>query len=131
MKVLVIDDDHGVRHTLSKMLRSLGHEVATASNGGRGMEMMKAEPPQIVITDILMPEQEGFETIIKLRREAPDVKILAISGGFAAGDYNLLSMAHALGADDILAKPFGESDLVRALNRVATGSSLSRFVNAD
>ena len=81
MKVLVIDDDHLVRYTLSKILQRNGYHVVTASDGKRAMAVFRDERPDVVITDIIMPEQEGIETILKIRHERPEVKIIAISGG--------------------------------------------------
>src|SRR5579863_5030560 len=118
MKLLLIDDDHLVRHMVAKMLRNQGHEVATAADGARAMAIVGGERSEVVITDIIMPEQEGFETIIRPRRDYPHIKIVAISGGFRGGNLEVLSMAHHLGADDVLAIPFEEDDLRQALDRV-------------
>jgi|SRR5579862_8032186 len=131
MKILVIDDDHLVRYTLSKILRKHGHEVSMAADGARGTELLSAERPELVITDIIMPEQEGFETIVQIRRDYEHIKVIAISGGFRTGNLDVLSMAHALGADDVLAKPFEEDDLLRAVDRVRTGSPVSSRLSAD
>ncbi len=131
MKILVIDDDHLVRYTLSKILRAHGHEVCLAADGARGTELMSAERPELVITDIIMPEQEGFETIVQIRRDCERVKIIAISGGFRSGNLDVLSMAHSLGADDVLAKPFEEDDLMRAVDRVVRSSPISSLMDAD
>jgi CheY-like chemotaxis protein len=119
MKILVIDDDHLVRLSLSKFLTKNGHNVTTAADGARGM-LMLGERPDVVITDIIMPEQEGFETIVKLRRDHPRIKIIAISGGLRRGDVKLdvLSMAESLGADAVLAKPFEPEELLAELNKL-------------
>jgi DNA-binding response OmpR family regulator len=118
MKILVIDDDGMVRRMVSRILRSEGHEVVIAEDGKRGMTMFRKERPQLVVTDIVMPEQEGIETILAMRRDSPGVKIIAISGGGTIGDLDVLKMAQILGADDVIAKPFRAHDLlsrVRAL----------------
>src|SRR5204863_9144444 len=104
MKILVIDDDHLVRYALSKILSSNGYEVVTASDGRRGMVVLRAERPDAVITDIIMPEQEGIDTIIQIRRERPGVKIIAISGGGRIRNIDFLDMAQSLGANEVLAK---------------------------
>src|SRR5688572_20817471 len=105
MKILVIDDDNLMRYMLERILRSNGYEVVTAADGARGMAVFRSATPDLVITDILMPEQEGIETIRMMRRERPDAKIMAISGGTQLGDFDILSMAGKLGADDVMNKP--------------------------
>jgi CheY-like chemotaxis protein len=119
MKILVIDDDPLVRYSLSKLLRGSGHDVATAADGVRGTTLIRIEHPEVVITDIVMPEQEGFETIIKIRRDHPEIKIIAISGGLRQGGLDVLSMAVALGADEVIAKPFEPDELLGRLNKLA------------
>jgi CheY-like chemotaxis protein len=115
MKILVIDDDHLVRYTLSKILSSNGYEVVTASDGKRGMAVLRAEHPDVVITDIIMPEQEGIDTIIQIRRERPAIKIIAISGGGRIRNIDFLEMAQSLGANDVIAKPFEADELLSCL----------------
>jgi DNA-binding response OmpR family regulator len=112
VKVLVIDDDVMLRHTITKILRRAGYEVVTAEDGVRGMAAFRKERPGLVITDILMPEQEGMQTITQIRREACDTKIIAVSGGGLIGSADLLGMAQKLGAHQILAKPFLAEDLI-------------------
>jgi DNA-binding response OmpR family regulator len=118
MKILVIDDDDQLRGTVAKMLRADEHEVIVAANGMRGMELFRKEKPALVVTDIIMPEQEGIETILALRRADPQVKIIAMSGGGRLGEISVLKMARLLGADDVIEKPFRAQELrdcVRAL----------------
>jgi DNA-binding response OmpR family regulator len=111
-KILVIDDDVMVRHTISKILRHGGYEVVLAEDGVRGMAAFRKERPDLVITDIIMPEQEGIATISQIKREVHDAKIIAVSGGGRIGNADFLSMARKLGASDILAKPFLPEDLL-------------------
>jgi CheY-like chemotaxis protein len=118
VKILLIDDDELVRYSLSKLLRGKGHGVATAANGARGAALIRTEHPEVVITDIVMPEQEGIETIIAARHDHPEIKIIAISGGLRQGNLDILSMAALLGADAILAKPFEPQQLLALLNEL-------------
>ena len=118
MKILVIDDDHLVRYALSKILLGAGYEVVTASDGKRGMAVLRAEHPDVVITDIIMPEQEGIDTIIQIRRERPAAKIIAISGGGRIRNIDFLEMAQSLGACEVLAKPFEADELFNSLMRL-------------
>lgn len=119
MKILVIDDDALVRRTLLKMLRFGGHDTLEADNGVTGLELFRKEMPDIVVTDIIMPEQEGIETIVTIRRERPEAKIIAISGGGRMADIELLRMARLLGADDVIAKPFRAEELRRRVRALA------------
>jgi len=121
MKILVIDDDVLLLRTMSRILVADGHEVVTASDGGRAMALYRVTRPDLVITDIVMRGQEGFETILMLRRDDNQVKIIAISGA----DAEMLDTARLIGADDILEKPFRAHDLVsrvRALDSSRGGA---------
>jgi DNA-binding response OmpR family regulator len=97
------------------MLAAANHEVIEAADGKKGIDQFAAHRPDIVITDLLMPEQEGIETIRELRRVAPSLRIVAMSGGVTDNDMMFLGMAKALGADAILAKPFRADELLRAI----------------
>ena len=82
-RILIIEDDEHVRGMLRKMLERIGYDVFDAPDGKEGLDFYRNTPVDLVITDILMPEKEGIQTIMELRREFPDVKIIAISGGEA------------------------------------------------
>src|SRR5665213_3241891 len=84
-KVLVIDDDHLVRRTISRILQTGGYRVALAEDGAKGVAKFRSERPDLVITDIIMPEKEGIETIIELLRDNPQARIIAVSGGGRLG----------------------------------------------
>jgi len=116
--VLVIDDDPRVRETLEIMLDTYGFQVVMASNGRQGIAAFRDAAPDVVITDILMPEQDGIETIRAIRSEFPDAKIIAMSGrgDFAGPDY--LTIACKLGADRSILKPFDGEELENTLRSV-------------
>jgi CheY-like chemotaxis protein len=115
-RVLVIDDDGAIRGTMRKILERDGHEVREAADGRRGLELFRAEGADVVVTDIIMPEKEGIETILELREASPDVRILAVSGGDAVlGGGERLQDARALGADASLPKPFTVDQLRNAV----------------
>lgn len=118
-QILIIDDDAQVRSMLAETLRLEGYEVAEAANGKEGVELYREQPTPLVITDIIMPEQDGVEAIHALRREFPLVKIIAISGGSAniRGDY-LLGTANALGAVRTFSKPVDISELLAAVGAI-------------
>jgi two-component system response regulator MtrA len=115
MRILVIDDDVLLLRTISRILIADGHEVFTANDGERAMVMYRDLQPDMVITDIFMPGQEGIETILRLRRNDNPVKILAISGT----DAEMLDTARLIGADDILEKPFRAQELVSRVRALA------------
>ncbi|MEW6262107.1 MAG: response regulator [Thermodesulfobacteriota bacterium] len=111
-RILVIEDDENTRDVLRQMLNRSGYEVVEARDGKEGLKLYRMEPADLVITDILMPEKEGIQTIMELRREFPWVKIIAISGGGVVGPETYLTMARELGADRTLSKPFTLTALV-------------------
>jgi len=114
--ILVIDDDEALRPMLGMALESKGHRVTLAENGVVGVKRYIASPPDLVITDIIMPEKEGVETIIELRNQHPDVKIIAMSGGGPRSEI-YLKMCAQLGVCCTLAKPFSLDVLTEAVNR--------------
>jgi CheY-like chemotaxis protein len=111
-RILVIDDDELVRFTLKTILEEDNHEVAVAKDGVEGTALFTSQPYPLVITDLIMPEKEGMETIIELRKNYPDTKIIAISGGGQMGVSNLLKVAQRIGADQAIAKPFGRDEVL-------------------
>jgi DNA-binding response OmpR family regulator len=117
--VCVIDDDEQVRATLAEILRRSGYTVVLASDGDVGLEVVAQTSPAIVITDIVMPNREGIETIRELRRRSPEIRILAISGGGSkSSSTDFLELAYALGADDVLAKPFRMAELLHKMGKL-------------
>lgn len=110
--ILVIDDDDLIRETLSTFFLREGYSVQVAGDGAEGLTLFGKEPARLVVVDIAMPEKEGIETIMELRRTETDVKIVAISGGGRTGTDLYLDAARKLGADEILAKPFSRAQIV-------------------
>lgn len=119
--VLVIDDEGGMRTLVRRILEGAGHAVLEAENGKAGHRLFAQHSPDLVVTDILMPEKEGIETIRDLRKGHPAVRILAISGGGSTGQMNYLRMAQALGADAVLPKPFRSAALLETVERMLQG----------
>lgn len=111
--VLLVDDDDLLRRLLSRELRKLGYTVIEAGDGRVAVQSFEETPVDAVVTDVVMPEQEGIETIRSLRRLAPLVPIIAMSGG-ARGTDHVLRVAVRLGADEALEKPF-EVDRLHAM----------------
>jgi DNA-binding NtrC family response regulator len=120
-KILVIDDDVIVRETIVQILEDGGHQVVSAEDGKRGMAAFRSEHPDLIITDIIMPEQEGIQTITEIRGVQPNAKIIAISGGGRIGNTDFLKIARHLGAFDAIAKPFDPDDLLSRVGRCLNG----------
>jgi len=116
-KILVIDDDVVVRTAMVQFLEDLGYDVVSAEDGQRGMRLFRSEKPDLVITDIIMPEQEGIQTIAEIRRERPDAKVIAVSGGGRVGNTDFLKIARQLGATDVIAKPVDPDDFAARIER--------------
>jgi len=118
VNILVIEDDASVRRAMSRILTTAGHRVVEAENGAVGLRLVRDEDFHLVVTDILMPEKEGIETIMELRERLPGLKILAVSGGFPTDREGTLADAEALGADASLAKPFSVEEFKEAVERL-------------
>lgn len=114
--VLVIEDDNAVRLSLMSALQSMGHAVVAAANGYEGVAKFDQGSFDLVITDLVMPEKDGVETILELKLKAPDLKIIAISGGGQHLDF--MESTQQIGADCALVKPFSINDLRNCLLRV-------------
>ena len=117
-RILLIDDDDALRKTMVKILALSGHACDQAPNGEVGLRLFQAGEYDLVVTDLLMPEKEGIETIMELREEVPGVKILAISGGLSRDREGPLSDAEALGADASLPKPFSVTEFSQTVEKL-------------
>ena len=116
--ILIVEDDPQVRHLLTHILRHADHAVREADNGRTGMAEFQRQRPALVICDILMPDTEGIETILTLRREDPAIPIIAISGG----DRGHLKLAAKLGATATVGKPFLPNSLLSLVDALLSAS---------
>lgn len=119
--VLVVDDEAGIRSLVRGILQSAGYEVLNAENGKLAMREAGGRGVDLVITDVVMPEQEGIKTIQLLRKQRPNLKIIAMSGAAAGGLY--LDMAKKLGAHATLAKPITPDELLATVRRILSEPS--------
>jgi CheY-like chemotaxis protein len=117
-RILLIEDNDSVRTILYLTLVHYGHDVVEARNGREGLDLFRQANADLVITDIVMPEKEGFEVLMKLRRKRPSLKIIAISGGGLHNAAHYLHTAKLLGAAKVLAKPFSNEVLMAAVNEL-------------
>lgn len=120
--ILIIDDEKLVRYAIRRHLEDEGHEVIEAEDGLTAFKFLEKSDPDLVITDILMPDQDGIEVIRELKERTPDIKIIAISGGgrIPNSAHILLSLAQDLGASKTLMKPINTADLTNMVDSCLT-----------
>lgn len=122
-RILLIDDDVAVRTMLRQTLTHFGHTVTEARNGKEGLELFALAEFDLVITDIVMPEKEGLEVLMELRKRQPPMKIIAISGGGRQNAMGYLQTARFLGATKVMAKPFSNESLIAAVDELMLGET--------
>src|SRR5665213_3413814 len=115
-RILLVDDDELFRTMLRIKLVIMGYVVGEASNGREALARYKDQPAELVITDLVMPDMEGLETIREFKRNDPGVKIIAMSGGGRGSAVSYLKMALGLGAGRILSKPFTDEEMISCLD---------------
>lgn len=125
-RLLLVDDDVSLREFLSALLRCRGLDVTVAAHGKDAVRSLERMPIDAVVIDLFMPEMEGIETIIQLRRRWPGLPIIAISGGAVVNSHQILPVARAVGAGWTLAKPFTESHLLQTVAEALRSGSHSR-----
>jgi CheY-like chemotaxis protein len=110
--ILIIDDEPEILSLFAEALSEAGHTVHAASNGVEGLAMAEAVSPQAVLVDVFMPEMDGIETILNLRKAYPQTKVIAISGGGMSHNFKFLETSPEMGADMMLRKPILPDQLV-------------------
>jgi len=110
--ILLVEDDKDLREVLKISLSRRGFKVFEAENGKEAIIRFKPSITELVVTDLIMPEEDGLKVIMQCREKKPALKIIAISGGGKAGPASYLNLAKALGADAIFSKPFSLNDLI-------------------
>lgn len=113
--ILVVDDNEQVREVLRRKLESCGYDVCEAADGKEAMRALQTVPFDLIVTDIMMPEQDGLETICRIRKELPGLKIIAIS---APSNETFLNDADRLGAARVFEKPLKLADLATAVEEL-------------
>ncbi len=116
-RILIIDDDHALREMVVIALKSVGHIVTEAEDGEEGLRVFAADPPDIVITDLVMPHKEGLETITDLKKNNPDLPIIAMSGS-RLDSHLYLGIAGKIGARVTLSKPFTMEQLYKEVDKI-------------
>ena len=117
--IWLVDDDEAVRSVLRRGLVRAGYEVREAGEGGAALKLLASAPADLVITDLVMPEMEGIEFILALRKTHPKLPVIAISGGGrAVGPDSYLKIARGCGAVKVLVKPFATEQLLATLQEL-------------
>jgi CheY-like chemotaxis protein len=116
--ILVIEDDRELREMLRTALVRKNHTVLEAGNGKEALIRFKPGITDLVVTDLIMPEEDGLKVIMKIRQMKQDIKVIAISGGGKVGPGSYLNLAKALGADAVYSKPFSIADLLTKIEEL-------------
>ncbi len=116
--ILVVDDEPQIRLMLKKLLESEGYKVTEAPDGKKAIQCYREDLPDLIITDLLMPEKEGLETMAELLKENPGLKIIAMSGGGRNKPVGYLHTAKLLGAAETFEKPIRKEDLLEAIKKI-------------
>jgi CheY-like chemotaxis protein len=124
-QILIIDDDGLFRSMLSATLVHLGHTVVEAGNGAEGLRLFQRSDPDLIITDLVMPEMEGFEVLMNFKKHKPRAKIMVMSGGVRGPAVDFLEIATRLGAASVLAKPFSTDALIKAIDALLPAEKTS------
>ncbi len=118
LRILIVDDDALMRDMLRKALSKSGFDVSVATNGREAVALQRESAFDLLLTDLVMPEQEGLETIMIFRQQYPQVRIVAMSGGGRGSAASYLEVAAKLGAERILAKPFDHEVLLQVIREL-------------
>ena len=117
-RVLLVDDDAALLGLMAHAFSAAGYTIFTAENGRKGLLAVDTFKPDLVVTDIVMPEMEGIGAILQIKRKPKPPMIIAISGAGPGGRRDYLSWAKHLGADEVLAKPFRMAQILAVANRL-------------
>lgn len=121
-RILVIDDEPTALDVIKRIIEHAGYEVLLASNGQEGVELFRKKPCDLVITDMVMPVKDGLQTILDLRVDAPDLPVVAISGGGNISKERYLAVAGYLDRVITVGKPFTVDELTGAVQELLEGS---------
>lgn len=113
--IVLVDDDESLRAAMTTILTRAGFNIHSTADGEEALRFIQKNPVSLVITDLIMPQIEGIELIVRLRKARPDLKIIAVSGGGRLRPETFLDAAKSLGAWKVMTKPFSTPDLIAAI----------------
>ena len=122
-RVLVVDDQPEVRRVMLRLLQRAGHTIAEADGGAEGLRQVAAQPVDLVVTDLFMPDMDGLEFIRELARRRPGTKVIAVSGGGFMEAASILAVASTLGAVRTLSKPYDPSRFLALVEEVLAATA--------
>ncbi len=117
-EIIVVDDEPMIREGLKMALEMEGHNTTTASDGREALRILDNKRPDLIITDIIMPECDGIEVICSVKERSPNTKIMAISGGGRINAKDHLKIAKQLGACSVMTKPFSTEELLLEIEKI-------------
>ena len=117
-RILIIDDDEKIRVVFERFLKGKGYAVDCAADGREGLRLMDAAPPDLVVTDIMMPNTDGLEVVLSMREKHADIPIIAISGGMHAMPMDFLPLVKKFGARKVFYKPVELEDLLGGIQEL-------------
>src|ERR1035437_7231850 len=115
-RILIIDDRVEIRRLLRLVLESAAHEVLEAGDGAEGLKCVDNQKPDLVITDIFMPDKDGLEILREMRKTHPGMNVIAMSGGGQFGNMDIMRIARSFGAFRVIAKPFSLSEMLQTVS---------------
>jgi len=128
LDIIIVDDNPELCEILERRLQNASHRTRIANDTKIAINLVRERCPDLVITDIAMPDREGADMIAELGRSYPDLRFIGISGGGASGDCDLLELAESLGADAVLRKPFTTRQLFDTIAHLDFAASADRTV---
>ncbi len=120
-RILIIDDDEMIRIVFERFLKGQGYAVDCAADGNEGLRVLETEPPDLVITDIMMPDTDGLEVVLSMREKHPDIPVIAISGGMTIAPMDFLPLVKKFGAIKVFYKPVELEDLLAGVRELLDG----------
>ena len=114
-RILVIDDDEMIRTVFERFLKGKGYTVDCAADGKEGLRLLESQSPDLVITDIMMPDTDGLEVVLSIREHHPSLPVIAISGGMTIAPMDFLPLAKKIGACKVLYKPIELEELLATI----------------
>lgn len=117
-RLLIVDDEPSIRRIIQLMLKNSGHELFTAGNGREAMQILNKEEIDLILLDVVMPEQGGLETIMQIRNGFPHIKLIIISGKVPVENDAFRNLIDQYGVARVFDKPFEKEDIMRAIDEL-------------